>query len=106
MLRSISESMLRAAWDFDEISGSSGDPVSVSVLLAEHLNVSGKNIEDLDCLMAMYGHRTAGRNCSFYNARSLIASLRCNQKLNTRSEHIECLAIRFYYEMSRWSGFA
>jgi hypothetical protein len=56
MLRSISESMLRAAWDFDEISWSSGDPVSVSVLLAEHLNVSGKNVEDLDCLVAMYGH--------------------------------------------------
>src|SRR6516225_12488231 len=94
--------MLRAAWDFDEISRPSSNPVTLSLLLADHLNVPGKNIKGLGPLVAMYGHRNAGRNCSLHNTRSPIVCLRLNQKLNARSQHVEGLAIRCDYETSRW----
>ena len=102
VLGSIPECMLRAAWDFDEISRPSRNPVTLSILLAEHLNVPGKNIEGLDRLVAMYGYRNARGNYSFYNTRSFIVCLRRNQKLNARSQHVKALAIRFDYETSRW----
>jgi hypothetical protein len=49
----------------------------------------------------MHWHRNARRNRSFHDARSFIAWLRCNQKLNAWSEHLKYLAITFNYNISK-----
>ena len=101
MLRSIPESVLRAAGNFFEIPRTSRDPMCLSTLVAEHLNIPRKNEEGLDASVTMNWHRNARRNRSSHDARSLIAWLRCNQKLNAWSEHLKCLAITFNYNISK-----
>ncbi len=75
--------------------------MSASTLVAKHLNISRKNEEGLDSEVAMHWHRNARRNRSFHDARSFIAWLRCNQKLNAWSEHLKYLAITFHYNISK-----
>jgi len=60
MLRSIPESVLSVAGNFYEIPRTSRDPMSLSTLVAKHLNISRKNEEGLDSGWLCIGTETPG----------------------------------------------
>ena len=58
-----------------------GDPMTFPILVGVHFDVPRENEEGFEVGVTMNRHKTAWRNYSSNNARSLVAWLRRNQKL-------------------------
>jgi hypothetical protein len=103
--RSIPETVLCLAWNFDKIPGTGRDPMRLASFFGKHLKVSREHEEGLDPGMAMQWYTNARRNRSFHNTGSFIARLRSNQKLDTWPKHLKSLAVAFHNSISKCFGF-